>query len=129
MILYNQSQKTILSKDLKEAISLLDKFFGLLIKSNSRTLLFKTRFGIHTFFLKDTIDVLVLDQSSQVVKTQTVKPNSIFLYNPIYQIIIELPQNAIKKSKTKIGDKLEIKKELTKRKRKNPSSTVAKVQF
>lgn len=109
MVLYNQTKKTIIAKDLKEAKSLSDKLFGLLIKKNPRSLVFKTRFGIHTFFLKEPIDVLVLNSQNKVVKAQTVKPNSILIYNPTHSTVIELPKDAIKNSNTKPGDELQIK--------------------
>lgn len=109
MVLYSQSRKVVITNELKIAKSILDKFFGLLIKSNPSSLLFKTRFGIHTFFLKKPIDVLVLSSSNKVVKAKTVKPNSIFVYNPKYATVIELPQNTIKKTKTEIGDNLVLK--------------------
>ncbi len=108
-MLLNLSTKTILTKDLKEAKSALDKLIGLLNKKNPRSMLFKTRFGVHTFFLREAIDILVLNADLQVVKAQTVRPNSIFIYNPIYLTVIELPQNIIKNPKTKVGDKLQIK--------------------
>ena len=37
------------------------------------------------------------------------KPNRIFLWNPIYIKVIELPAGEIKKRNIKIGDKIEIK--------------------
>lgn len=107
MQINNISKNTILSRDLKEAKSVIDKIFGLLIKTNPRSLLFKTRFGIHTFFLKEPIDVLVLNSNQEVVKASTIKPNSLFFYNPTYDTVLELPKNSIKDAQTKIGDKIE----------------------
>ena len=109
MVLYNQTKKTIITKDIKEAKSISDKLFGLLKKKNPRSLVFKTRFGIHTFFLKDPIDVLVLNPQNKVVNQKTVQPNTIFIYNPKYSTVIELPKGTIKNSNTKPGDNLEIK--------------------
>lgn len=109
MLLCNQTKKTILSHDLKVAESFIDKTLGLLKKSNSRSLLIKTRFGVHTFFLKEPIDILVVNSNYEVVKTQTVKPNSLFFYNPINFTVLELPKNSIKKTQTAIGDHIEIK--------------------
>lgn len=104
MIVKNLTQETIISTDCKGAKSLEDQVLGLLKKSNPRSLLFKTRFGIHTFGLRDEIDVLVLNQQRRVVKLATVKPNFYFFWNPKYNLVIELPKGAIKKSKTKLGD-------------------------
>ena len=72
--------------------------FGLLIRSNPRNLLFKTRFGIHTLFLREPIDVIVLNDKLQVMGTkQYLKPNSLFFWNPKYSIIIELKTGTISK--------------------------------
>ena len=110
MQINNISKNTVLSRDLKEAKSVFDKIFGLLIKTNPKSLIFETRFGIHTFFLKEPIDVLVLNSNQEVVKANTIKPNSLFFYKPIFPTVIELPKNTIKKTRTEIGDKLELKK-------------------
>lgn len=106
MIVRNITRNTTISKDLKIASSFQDRMFGLLLKRNPRSLLFKTKFGIHTFFLKQSIDVLVLNSENEVIKGKTVNPNKIFIYNPRYDTVIELPQGSLRKSKTKIGDKL-----------------------
>ncbi len=95
---------------LKEAKSFIDQTLGLLRKSNPRSLLLKTHFGIHTFGLKQSIDVIILNNNYVVVKvTKNLKPNSLFFWNPRYSIVLELPANLIDKSKTGIGDKLEYK--------------------
>lgn len=109
MILYNQSKRVALSRDIKEAKSVFDKVFGLLNKKNPKSLIFKTRFGIHTFFLKEPIDIIVLNNNSQVIKVKTINPYSLFFYNPVHIAVIELPKGTIKKTQTTIGDSLIIK--------------------
>ena len=107
MILKNISKGTIISRDLKEANSLVDLLFGLLRKSNPRSLLFKTRLGIHTFGLKEPIDVIILDKNARVVKLcENLKPNCFFFWNFKYNLVVELPKETIRKSKTKVLDKL-----------------------
>ncbi len=106
MKLYNATRKIILATNLKEAKSAMDKLLGLHLKTNPRSLLFNTRFGIHTLFLREAIDILVLNSKKNVVVAKTLKPNRILLYNPIYSMVIELPCGTISKSKTKIGDQL-----------------------
>lgn len=105
MVLKNVTKNTILAKDLKEAKSALDLTLGLLRKSNPRSLLFRTNLGIHTFGLKEAIDVLVLDGNFRVVKLkQNLKPDFLFFWNPKYNLVLELPVGTIKKSKTTILD-------------------------
>lgn len=125
MKVFNQSKKITLADNLKNADSFSDKLLGLLRKSNiGCSMLFRTRFGIHTFFLKRPIDVIVLDRATSrctsgrscnfsqtrnyknlnVVKVATVKPNKFFFWNPKYSLVIEMPRETIKKTKTEIGD-------------------------
>lgn len=108
MILKNISRKTILSEELKTAESLIDSLLGLLLKRNT-SLLFKTRFGIHTFGMHKNIDILILDADYKVVKIKkSLAPNKIFFWNPKYNFVIELSEGTIKKSKTLPGDQLEL---------------------
>ena len=108
MILKNLTRNSIISTDLKAADSPIDKFFGLLKKSNPRSLLFQTRLGMHTFFLKNSIDIIILDRNLTIRKASSVKPNKLFFYSPQYPYVVELPNGTIIKSKTEIGDKLNI---------------------
>src|SRR5688500_3601310 len=104
MIIRNLTRKTVLVSDAKLAESFLDRNLGLLRKSNPRALIFKTRFGIHSFGLKEGIDILIVDGGLVVWKTIQLKPNSIIFWNPRYSTVIELPQNTVSRSKTKKGD-------------------------
>lgn len=109
MRLFNKTKKTVVAQDLKKVESFSDNLLGLLKKSNPRSLLFITRGGIHTFFLKEAIDVLVLDNHNSVVKVGiAIRPWSIFVWNPKYDTVIELPKGALKQSKTTKGDLLVI---------------------
>ena len=107
MTLSNLTKKTILTRDLKHAKSFSDQILGLLKKSNPRFLLFYTNAGIHTFGLSDEIDVIVLGDDFKVKKLKkSLKPNSIFFWNPKYNCVIELPKGTIAASKTTLDDKL-----------------------
>lgn len=109
MIVKNQTKNSILATDTKVATSFLDQILGLHRKSNPRSLVFKTRFGIHTFFLKTSIDIIVLDSKNRVVKIkENLQPNRIFFWNPNYNTVIELPKDAISKSKTLLFDTLSL---------------------
>lgn len=106
MILRNLTKGTVVSADLKLAEKFTDRLFGLLLKKNPRSLFLKTRFGIHTFFLKEKIDLIIVDNQNVVRKIKTVGPNRIFFYNMKFNKVIELPEGANSRSKTKEGDKL-----------------------
>ena len=107
-VLKNKTKKTVISKDLKVFKSALEKTLGLLGKKE-QTVLFKTRFGIHTFFLKTPIDVMILNNEYKVVKLKKeLRPNRIFLWNPKFEIVIETQSGKIKESKTEKDDFLEL---------------------
>lgn len=109
MILKNITTGKVICKDLKICESFIDRNLGLLRKSNPRNLMFKTRFGIHTFFLKEAIDVVILDKDLKIVKLKpTLKPSSLFFWNPKYDQIIELKVGTSNRFKLKIGTKLKI---------------------
>lgn len=105
MILKNVTKNEVICKDLKYAQSFLDLLLGLINPKNPRFLLFNTRFGIHTFFLKEAIDVVILDNKKKVVLLRVnLKPNQIFFWNPKHHWIIELPKGTINKTKTEVND-------------------------
>lgn len=108
MKIYNKSKDTEIYDNFKEVSTFSDKLFGLLKISNPRGLIFRTRFGIHTFFLKSPIDVIVLDKDFKVVKFATVKPNKLFFWNPKYTQVVELPEGSIQSTKTSIGDLIKL---------------------
>ena len=57
--------------------------------------------------MKTPIDVLILDNNLRVRQfKELLQPNKLFLYNPIYSKIIELPPGTISSSSTAINDKI-----------------------
>jgi len=93
----------------KAVKNLKEKTFGLIGKKYAEPLLIKTRFGIHTFFLKFPIDVIVLDKNYEVKDIkESMQPNRIFIWNPLYDIVIEMPKKTIAEKKIKTGDKIRI---------------------
>lgn len=86
-----------------------DKTRGLLFSKTAFPVFIETRFGIHTFGLKFPIGVLILDGANRVVGLkENLKPNRIFLWNPKYKKVIELPQGEIINKKIKIGDIIKV---------------------
>lgn len=70
---------------------------------------FETRFGIHTFFLKKPIDILVLNNNYYAVNTKsTLLPNRFFFYPPKYRYVLELPEGYIKEKGIKLDDKINL---------------------
>jgi uncharacterized membrane protein (UPF0127 family) len=86
---------------------LIDKTIGVAFKEKIEPVYFKTRWGIHTFFVKHPIDVFVMDDNFVVRKMiRGLKPWRVFFWNPRYKNVLELPQYLKKYKKYKIGDKI-----------------------
>lgn len=108
MKINNLTKGTVIATDLQRLDSLWGMIWGLLNKNNSRSLYFKTRFGIHTLGLKVPIDIIILDEKFRVIKLGTIPPNRLFFWNPLYNNVIELKQGIIKNSQIKLNDLLSI---------------------
>ena len=108
-IIKNLSQNKTLTKTAKVATSFSDRLLGLLNPHNPRYLIFKTHFGIHTFFMNESIDVLLLDNEHRVIKAEeNLKPFKLFLYHPQFSTVIEMPKGTIQKNHLRINDKISI---------------------
>ena len=97
----------------KKAKNLSEKVMGLIGKDKPISFMLSTRFGIHTFGLKFPIDVLILDKKNKVVfLKENLMPWRIFLWNPMYDKVLELPLGTIGKKKIKINDEIFLKESL-----------------
>src|SRR3989344_6983486 len=94
----------------KEAKNIKEKVIGLIGTKEPYALLLKTYFGIHTFGLKFSIDVLILNKNGEVIRIKkSLKPNSIFIWKPIYNNVLELPDGYVDKKNIKLNDQISIK--------------------
>lgn len=84
----------------------LQKIQGLIGKQKPYPLLINTRFGIHTFGLNFPIDVIILSNQHVVKLKSNLKQNRVFIWNPVYSQIVELPSGFIKTHKIKTGSKV-----------------------
>jgi uncharacterized membrane protein (UPF0127 family) len=109
IVIRNRTKNTVISKDFELLKTFPHKSRGLIGKNNFEAVIFTTRFGIHTFGLGSSIDVLISNSKHKIVAVkENLKPNRVFLWNPKYNLVIELKKGAISNSKTKLGDLLEI---------------------
>lgn len=105
MRLLNLTRKQTITSQLMIAKTWLEATIGLLNKPKGTAMLFKTRWGIHTFGMKYSIDVLILDKEMKIVKVKrNLPPNYFFFWNPLYSTVIELPSQ--KKLPVSLGDSL-----------------------
>ena len=111
MKIINHTKNVLITEKLLIPTTLLDQFLGLLKHKKPTAMLFKTRFGIHTFGMHYAIDVLILDKENNVVAMkENMLPNKIFLWNPKYETVLELPTETIKIKKINLGDILKFSK-------------------
>ncbi|MBR2708026.1 MAG: DUF192 domain-containing protein [Bacilli bacterium] len=92
----------------KEANTFYKKLKGLMfIKNFNYILKFKTN-GIHTFFMKTNIDVVLTDKKNKILYIyKNLKPNKIILPKRKVKYTYEMPVNYLKN--IKIGDHLNLK--------------------
>ena len=102
-------KKPMTLSNVLRAKNLRQKTIGLLHTKTPQSLYLQTRFGIHTFGMQYAIDIIILDDQFTVKKMkQNLKPQQIYLWNPKYQHVLELPEGTIEKKKINIGDKIKI---------------------
>ncbi len=105
----NRTKNTDISKDFKLLKDFRSKSKGLINSKTPETVVFYTRFGIHTFGMKYPIDIIITDKKFRVICVkENLQPNRVFLWNPKGNLVIELEKGAIKKSQTEVNDFLEI---------------------
>ncbi len=91
----------------KNAATFLEKSKGLLGEKSPFAIFFQTRWGIHTFGMAFPIDVLILNEANSIVALKKhLKTNHIFLWNPRYKKVLELPSGTIQKEKLEKGTKI-----------------------
>ena len=109
MKVINSTNGVVVSDNVIIAKSHKDRMLGLLKEKEARTLYLETRWGIHTFGMKFTIDCIVLDKDWRVSSiNEHMLPWRIFVWNPIFFRVFELPSGTVKEAKIKIGDIISI---------------------
>lgn len=92
---------------LKEANNFYKSFMGFMFKKNiDYVLMFKTN-AIHTFFMKEEIDVIQTDKNLKIIRYyKNFKKNRIILPKKNIYYTFELPKDTI--NNLNLGDKLKI---------------------
>ena len=83
-----------------KAKSFKDKFLGLMFKKNfNYGLLILNCKSVHTFFMKEKIDIILLDKNNTVLNIKkNIAPNKIIIFKTKKRTnILELPNNSSKK--------------------------------
>ncbi len=86
-------------------VSRMQGVIGLIGKKEPESIYLQTRWGIHTFFMRFPIDVVILDDEYHIAAMKEhLVPWRIFIWNPRYRHVVELPDKTIKANKWTIGD-------------------------
>ena len=112
-MLKNKSNNKILAKKSKLCKNSFSKGLGLMF-SKKKTLIFTFNkekiISLHMFFVFYPIDVLFLNKRRKVVEIkENFKPFRVMVPKKPAKYIIELPNNTIKKTNTKLGDTISFK--------------------
>jgi hypothetical protein len=109
MKLINSTGNKIISEDIIIVRKIKDRVTGLLKEKKPRTLYFETRWGIHTFGMRFSIDCIILSKNWKVSAIREgLLPWRMFIWNPKYFRVLELPPETVKKSGIKIGDEIRL---------------------
>ncbi len=86
-----------LNIEIRNCNTFLSKLIGLMFKKNINYGLRIRCNGIHTFFMKECIDIILTDKENNILYTyKNVKPNRIILPKKHVYYTYELPKNTLK---------------------------------
>ncbi|MBI2278546.1 MAG: DUF192 domain-containing protein [Candidatus Brennerbacteria bacterium] len=109
MKVVNLMRGTMLHENVRTARTFTEKSEGLLKSIADAALFLRTRWGVHTFGMKFSIDCLVMDGDMKVVALrENLAPGHFFFWNPHYRNVLELPAGTIVRTNTKVGDVIEL---------------------
>ena len=107
MTIVNRTKRVMLSENIKEAKAYQEKKQGLIGSDGKTGLYMQTRWGVHTFGMTFSIDVMILDTQNRVVKyKRNLKQNRVFFWNPVYNKIIEIPTALLLEGMVSVGDEI-----------------------
>jgi uncharacterized protein len=112
MPIANRTRKTLISNDVRICSSSWSKAKGLMFKTKvEKPLIFpfdnERKRALHMLFVFCPIDVLFLWKDKKVVDMkEDFRPFTFYTPKKPCQYVVELSQGSIKKSKTRIGDKI-----------------------
>ena len=110
----NVTKKTVLAQHQNVCSNFISRGIGLMFtKKMTPTILAFRReqsAGIHTFFVKHYLDVLFLNSAWEVVDlVEGLQPRNFYTPKEKAMFVVELPEGAIARSKTKLGDVINFK--------------------
>jgi len=112
MPVINLTKKTWLATKVRKADSFVTRLIGLLKRKRlgpEEALWLVPSKGIHTIGMHFNIDVIFLDKDKKVVDLMpSLRPYSATGFRIAAHSVLELPDGILKKSRTEVGDQLEV---------------------
>jgi hypothetical protein len=109
MKLISLTENKIISGDIIIARKTKDRITGLLKEKSPKALYLETRWGIHTFGMKFPIDCVILDKNWKIsVIKENLLPWRMFIWNPKYSRVLELPPGTVKNLGLKLGNEMKL---------------------
>ena len=110
----NVTKNTVLAQHYKKCDNFFTRGLGLMFakKMTPTVLAFSSErnAAIHTFFVKHYLDVLFLNSSWEVVDLiEGLQPRNFYTPKAHAMFVVELPEGAIARSKTRLGDIINFK--------------------
>jgi uncharacterized protein len=106
----DETRGTVIGDRVTVADTSMTRLFGLLPKSGLNAgegLWIRPSSGVHTFFMRFTIDVIGLDKEMRVIKLWSdLSPFRITSVSMKLRSVVELPAGKIRECKVELGDKL-----------------------
>lgn len=108
----NESRRTVVSSSCRLISSALGKAWGLMFSSSVREALVfvmssEQKISLHMLFVFCPIDVILLDRNKKVIELkESLKPFAFYTGRKNAAYVIELPEGAIRSSRTRVGDRV-----------------------
>ena len=128
VFVYNKTRETFLAFRVKVADSIISRLVGLLgrrsLKPDSGVWICPAN-AIHTIGMLFTFDLVLIDKDFKVVGIrELVRPFHITMPNSKAESVLELPAHTVFRSRTQIGDQLQIERYESKRVKSIDSDTI-----
>jgi uncharacterized membrane protein (UPF0127 family) len=105
----------VITIPVKRLHGFLETIRGLMFSAAVEPIYFETRFGIHTFFVTQPIDVVILREDNVVFMTKhNLQPWRVFFWNPRYYRVLELPNGFVSTHHIVTGSKILLQENLRK---------------
>lgn len=112
MILYNWTTREVLARDVNVAYCFAKRFKGLMFTKkfpDCGGLIIKPCGGVHTFFMRYPLDVILLDEQNRIIyKKINMPPNRITSYFRRSRTAVELPGGSLLGRDVSHGDELKL---------------------